>query len=51
VENRQSDYIAIATKRVGFIADIIVFSGEDELTALAEDGLRVLTEEEEAKIY
>lgn len=36
---------------VGFIADVYVYPGEDELTALAEGGLRVLKGEEEAKEY
>ena len=38
-------------ERVSFIAPVIVYPGEDELTALAEGGLRVLRGEEEAKIY
>jgi butyrate kinase len=45
------EFVSWIEKRVGFIADIIVFPGEDELKALAEGGLRVLTEEEEAQIY
>lgn len=36
---------------VSFIADVYVYPGEDELTALAEGGLRVLKGEEEAKEY
>lgn len=42
------DYI---TKRVEFIAPVVVYPGEDELLALAEGALRVLMGEEEAKIY
>lgn len=38
-------------ERVGFIAPIIVYPGEDEMTALAEGGLRVLRGEEAAKQY
>lgn len=36
---------------VSFIADVIIYPGEDELEALAEGGLRVLRGEEQAKIY
>src|SRR6056297_933273 len=39
------------TKRVEFISRIFVYPGEDELEALAEGGLRVLKEEELAKVY
>lgn len=39
------------SERVKFIADVHVYPGEDELEALAEGGLRVLTGEEEAKVY
>lgn len=38
-------------ERVKFIADVTIYPGEDELTALAEGGLRVLRGEEEAKLY
>lgn len=38
-------------ERVGFIADVVVYPGEDELIALAEGGLRVLRGEEQAKEY
>lgn len=37
--------------RVGFIAKVHIFPGEDELSALAEGGLRVLKGEEIAKTY
>jgi butyrate kinase len=37
--------------RVEFISQVIVYPGEDEMIALAEGGLRVLRNEEEAKIY
>ncbi|MBU5425760.1 butyrate kinase [Tissierella pigra] len=36
---------------VKFIADVTIYPGEDELTALAEGGLRVLRGEEAAKVY
>ena len=38
-------------KRVGWIADFVVYPGEDELLALAQGGLRVIKGEEEAKAY
>lgn len=38
-------------ERVDFIADVYIYPGEDELSALAEGGLRVLRGVEEAKIY
>lgn len=37
--------------RVNFISQVYIYPGEDELTALAEGGLRVLREEEVAKQY
>jgi butyrate kinase len=39
------------TDRINWIADVIVYPGEDELQALAEGALRVLRGEEEAKTY
>lgn len=39
------------TERVGFIAKIVVYPGEDEMSALALGALRVLRGEEEAKEY
>lgn len=39
------------TKRVQFIAGVLVYPGEDELRALVEGTLRVLRGEETAKIY
>ena len=39
------------TERVGFIAPVTVYPGEDELLALAQGALRVMTGQEEAKIY
>ncbi len=38
-------------KRVGFIAGVTVYAGEDELLALCQGALRVLNQEEEAKVY
>ncbi len=39
------------TERVKFISTVIIYPGEDELTALAEGGLRVLRGEEASKSY
>lgn len=36
---------------VSFIAPVKVYPGEDEMIALAQGGIRVLSKEEEAKIY
>lgn len=38
-------------EKVDFLGEVTVYPGEDELTALAEGGLRVLRGEEEAKKY
>lgn len=38
-------------KRIGYISDVTIYAGEDELLALAQGGLRVMNKEEEAKIY
>lgn len=47
-----SDFIVNEiTKRVKWMARVIVLPGENELQALCEGALRVLREEEEAKIY
>lgn len=45
------EMVAWIEKRVKWIAPLKVYPGEDELEALAEGGLRVLTGEEEAKTY
>ncbi len=37
--------------KVGFISQVLVYPGEDEMIALAQGGLRVLTKEEEAQEY
>lgn len=39
------------TERVSFIAEVLVYPGENELLSLAQGALRVLNKEEEAKIY
>ncbi len=36
---------------VNFISEVVIYPGEDELTALAEGGLRILRGEEHPKIY
>ena len=38
-------------ERVSFIAPVSVYPGEDELLALAQGAIRVMTGEEEAKVY
>ena len=45
------DFTSWIEERVSFIAPVTIYPGEDELTALAQGGLRVLRGEEEAKIY
>lgn len=37
--------------KVSFLADVVVFPGEDEMEALANGALRVLKGEEDAKLY
>ena len=43
--------LEVLQKYLGFIAPITVYPGEDELLALVQGGLRVMTGEEEAKVY
>ncbi|MEG1287272.1 butyrate kinase [Clostridium sp.] len=43
--------IADIKNRVGWISEMITYPGEDELLALAQGAIRVLSGEEEAKIY
>lgn len=38
-------------KRCGFIADFVIYPGEDELLALAQGALRVMTGKEKAMVY
>lgn len=44
-------FVEMISDRVNWIADIITYPGENELQALNEGTLRVLREEETAKIY
>lgn len=37
--------------RVSFISEVVIYPGEDEMSALAQGGLRVLRKEEEAQLY
>ncbi len=43
--------IADIKKKVGWISEIVVYPGEDELLALAQGAIRVISGEEEAKVY
>ncbi|PLT27868.1 butyrate kinase [Peribacillus deserti] len=45
------EFVNAISKRVNWIADVIVQPGENELQALAEGALRVLSGEEKAKQY
>ena len=45
------DTVAALREKVEWIAPITVYPGEDELLALTQGALRVLTGEEEAKVY
>jgi butyrate kinase len=38
-------------ERVGWIAPVLVYPGEDEMLAMAQGALRVLRGEEEAREY
>ncbi|MDK2919712.1 MAG: butyrate kinase [Candidatus Petromonas sp.] len=44
-------FVSWIKERVGFIADVLVYPGEDEMIALVEGGLRVLRGEEKAQEY
>lgn len=44
-------FVDLVIDRVNFIAPVHVYPGEDEMRALAMNGLRVLKEEAEIKIY
>ncbi len=44
-------FVEDISSRIDWISDIVVYPGEDELQALAEGAIRVLTGEETAKIY
>jgi len=45
------DFVEMIKKRCSFIAPVRIYPGEDEMKALLEGALRVLTGEEKAKIY
>lgn len=45
------EFVEKIKKRVGWISEVVVYPGEDELQALAEGALRVLNGEEQAKTY
>lgn len=45
------DFVKEIADRVSFIADVVVYPGEDELQALAEGAYRVLSGEEQPKHY
>jgi butyrate kinase len=45
------EYTSWIKEMVEFIAPVVIYPGEDEMLALAEGGLRVLTGEEKAKEY
>lgn len=45
------DFVKRISIRVEFIAPVYVYPGEDEMQALAEGAYRVLSGEEEAKVY
>ena len=44
-------FVSWIREHIDFIGKVIVYPGEDEMSALNEGGLRVLKGEEEAKIY
>ncbi len=44
-------FVEKVEKKVKYLAPVYVYPGEDELLALAENGLRVLRDEEKVKIY
>lgn len=44
-------FVGWLEEMVGFISGVTVYPGEDELKALAEGGLRVLSGEEEPRVY
>lgn len=44
-------FVGWIKESVGFIGEILVYPGEDEMIALAEGGLRVLRKEEKAQEY
>jgi len=47
----EEGFVEWIKERVAFIAQVLIFPGEDELKALAQGALRVLTGQEKAKEY
>jgi butyrate kinase len=45
------DFIESISSKIDWISDVVVYPGEDELQALAEGAIRVLSGEEKAKNY
>lgn len=45
------DFVALIKERTAFIAPLLVYPGEDEMSALAKGALRVLSGEESAKTW
>ncbi len=45
------EFVEYISNKVKFISKVFVYPGEDELLALAQGGLRVIKNEENAKIY
>lgn len=45
------EFVKKITSKVSWITDVVVYPGEDELQALAEGAIRVLSGEEKAKVY
>jgi butyrate kinase len=43
--------VELIRERTDFISEIYIYPGEDELLALAEAAVRVLSGEEEASLY
>ena len=48
---RDVGFVELVTSRVQWIAPVLVYPGEDEMAALAQGALRVLSGEEEALVY
>ena len=46
-----TEFIELITSKIGWISEVLVYPGEDELQALAEGAIRVLSGEEQAKNY
>ena len=45
------DFVEAISRRINWIADVVVQPGENELQALSEGAIRVLNGEEQAKVY